>query len=269
MFFDNGAMAFVITGVYRVHSCPGEFVERGRAHTAISLRIKGNSCVLSNGLEYEMKTGTVGFFPAGVDYVRTATESEEFIAVHLQAFGDSGRKIETIDGCNMLLPLFEELYEEWEKGGTVSRNRCMGLLYWIFEKLSQTSEKENREVPQVIACGVAYLQKNFRARDITVARLASMCNVSEVYFRRVYRGHFGQSPMETLLWLRFEYAKNLLISGYYPTKTIADMAGFSDVKYFRTAFKNRFGVTPTEFGVRVNGEKQLGKMKNARVATEA
>ena len=44
-----------------------------------------------------------------------------------------------------------------------------------------------------------------------------------------------------------EYAKELLRSGYYKTREIAEMSGFSDVKYFRTAFKKRFGITVGEF----------------------
>jgi AraC-like DNA-binding protein len=47
--------------------------------------------------------------------------------------------------------------------------------------------------------------------------------------------------------MRFEYAKDLLLSGYYQTKEVAIMSGFSDVKYFRTAFKKRYGVTVGEY----------------------
>jgi AraC-like DNA-binding protein len=94
---------------------------------------------------------------------------------------------------------------------------------------------------------VTYLQAHYRDPELNVAQLASLCHVSEVYFRRVYRECFGTSPWQRILELRFSYACTLLQSGYYTVKEIANLAGFSDVKYFRTAFGKRFGCTPTEY----------------------
>ena len=50
-----------------------------------------------------------------------------------------------------------------------------------------------------------------------------------------------------LLELRFDHATRLLSSGYYTPKQVAALSGFSDVKYFRTAFTHRFGITPTAY----------------------
>ena len=44
-----------------------------------------------------------------------------------------------------------------------------------------------------------------------------------------------------------EYAKRLLASDYYRVYEVADMAGFSDVKYFSTVFKKETGSTPSEY----------------------
>lgn len=123
----------------------------------------------------------------------------------------------------------------------------MSVLYKIFEELSKKSGAKAEEIPEIILSGVEYMRGNYRDPSVTVAAIAEKCHVSEAYFRRIYGKCFGVSPVEALLSLRFDYAKGLLRSGYYKTKEIAGMSGFSDVKYFRTAFKKRFGVTVGEF----------------------
>lgn len=247
MFYNNDSLALTLIGVYRVKGDTREVVERDRRHTAISLRIKGNSCIEAKDQQLELKDGTLAYFPSGVDYKRVTRDREEYIAIHLKSYGDCGVKIETIDHCENLVPLFEAMLIEWEKGEIASRNRCMSILYHIFEELSSRFDQREINIPKSIAPGVEHLQKHFRSNDITVSYLAALCHVSETYFRRIYVEIFGISPMQTLLDLRFDYAKNLLRSGYYQTKQIAAMAGFSDVKYFRTAFKKRFGITVKEY----------------------
>ena len=75
-------------------------------------------------------------------------------------------------------------------------------------------------------------------------KAAKACFINEVSFRRLYHKHFGLSPLQEILNLRFDYAKGLLQSGYYSDKDVARLSGFSDVKYFRTAFSRRFGLSP-------------------------
>ena len=92
------------------------------------------------------------------------------------------------------------------------------------------------------------IQQQFRDPKLTVAQAAGACFISEVYFRRLYRQHFGTSPLQDILNLRFDYALVLLRSGYYSVEQVARQSGFSDVKYFRTAFTHHFGMTPTAYG---------------------
>lgn len=48
----------------------------------------------------------------------------------------------------------------------------------------------------------------------------------------------------SVIWV---YACELLLSGYYSQEEAAQAAGFSDIKYFRTAFKKRLGRTPSGY----------------------
>ena len=160
----------------------------------------------------------------------------------MEAFGDPGNEIQFVRNAGELEPLFQKLLTTWESG---DYNRSMGLLYQIFDELKR--KEKDPSVPVVIAPGVELLKKKFKDPQFSVAELAATCFVSEVYFRRVYRAHFGESPLQTVLNLRFDYACSLLRSGYYTQKQVAELSGFSEVKYFRTAFTKRYGLTPSAY----------------------
>ncbi len=244
MFYSNRDMGCIIKGVYFVKGEKKTAFENGRTHTALSFRIKGNSIIDYGDKRAILRDGTVAYFPAGLDYKRDTLEGEEYIAVHLNAFGNIGNAVETVNDCESLRPLFETLLDKWEKG---NYERSVSVLYKIFEELSKKEGVKAEEIPEMILSGVEYMKNNYRDPSVTVALLAEKCHISEAYFRRMYRKSFGVSPVDALLSMRFDYAKGLLRSGYYKTKEVAEMSGFSDVKYFRTAFKKRFGITVGDF----------------------
>lgn len=250
MFYQNSAWSFRILGIFSYQRGQRDVFEMGRTHTAISYRITGNSIFYTNGQKLQAETGSVVYIPPGVDYRHKTDAPEEVIILHLQSMGKYGDQIQVEPDAGELEPMFRRLLEIWEEGGSASYNRCMSLVYGIFEGLQQKQEQGDRPVPKSIAPGIEQLRRNFRDPRLTVADLSRACFVSEVYFRRVYRAYAGESPLQTILELRFRYARNLLRSGYYTPKQVAELSGFSDVKYFRVAFKKRYGETPSEYKAR-------------------
>ena len=247
MFYENPSFFFQILGVFYAERPPRDVVEKNRSHSALSFRRKGSSSFLVNDEQLPAGTGAVTYIPAGFDYRHTNTDHEEIFILHLSCPLCSENSLQIIPNAQNLEPLFERLLETWEEGSPNFYNRCMALVYQIFEYLQPKSPDAAEQLPPSIAAGVEMLRKNFRDPKLTVPLLAEQCFVSEVYFRRVYHSCFGESPLQTIRNLRFQYACSLLRSGYYTSKQIAELAGFSDVKYFRTAFKKQFGKTPLEF----------------------
>ena len=247
MFYQNAAWSFRILGIFSYERGQRDVFEMGRTHTAISYRLRGNSTFYTNGQTLRAETGSVVYIPPGVDYRHKTDTPEQVIILHLQSMGTVESQIEVVSHVPELEPMFRRLLEIWEEGTAASYNRCMALLYQIFTQLQDQQEQDAPPVPASIAPGIQRMQKNFRDPRLTVAELAQACFVSEVYFRRVYRVYAGESPLQTILNLRFRYARNLLRSGYYTPKQAAELSGFSDVKYFRVAFKKRYGQTPSEY----------------------
>lgn len=255
MFYSSPSYAFKILGIFYVERENRDIYEQNRTHAAISYRIKGCSTFHFRGQQLPADSGAITYIPAGCDYRHINTDHEKIIVLHLEHIGPGGSDLEIETDAHALEPLFRTLLEVWEEGSPGYYNRCMALLYTIFETLQVNAERSAPAIPAAIAPGVTLLHKSFRDPRLTVAQLAQTCFVSEVYFRRVYHIYAGQSPLQTILQLRFQYAKNLLSSGYYTVTQAATLSGFSDVKYFRTAFKKHTGQTPSQFAAKSRGHR--------------
>lgn len=240
MSYTSTDCAYKLLGVYHIHRRPGVVYNSPRDFVGIGHRISGNSTFIYHSGSLEAGSGSTLFLPTGVGFRSFRDTPEELVILHLQPFGKVPEDFQLYEDTAHLSPLFQKLFTLWEQG---SYNQCMALLYELFSAL----ETPGAQIPPVIAPGVELLQRNFRDPKLTVAQAAKICFVSEVYFRRIYRGHFGTSPLQDILTRRFEYAARLLRSGYYTVEQVAKQSGFSDVKYFRTAFTKRYGVTPSRY----------------------
>lgn len=247
MFYQNRESAFRILGVFYVERAQRDVFEHARRHTALSYRITGSSIFEDAEGTKVADDGAVTYIPTGCDYHHVNRDHERILIVHLEHYGDDDKYLEVLPNASFAEPLFRKLLTEWESGDEGRYPRCMSILYRIFEILCKRQMQETSLAPAVIAPGVTALRENFRNPDITVKQLAELCFVSEVYFRRIFHSHFGCSPLQMLLTLRFDYATQLLSSGYYTQNQVAVLSGFSDVKYFRTAFKKRYGITVSEY----------------------
>ncbi len=245
MFYQDRRSAFRILGVFYVERTRREIFEHDRRHTALSYRITGSSVFEDADGKKQARDGAVTYIPAGCDYHHLNCEREQIIIVHLEHYGEVDKSLQVLPNASFAEPLFRNLLAAFEAGDEGSYPRCMSILYSIFEMLCERQLQKATPPPAVIAPGVTALRENFRNPNLTVNRLADLCFVSEVYFRRLFHAHFSCSPLQMLLELRFDYATQLLSSGYYTPKQVAALSGFSDVKYFRTAYRKRFGCTPS------------------------
>jgi len=247
LFYSDKSLSWRILDVFYVERKGREISEKDRVHTSLSYRLEGNSLFSSESGDHKAGSCSVVYIPSGLDYRRVTKSPEKLIVLHLSCEGGEGKGIEIRNNAAVLEPLFRKMHEIWESGEPFSYNRCMTLLYRTFEELERSEAEGPAAVPAVIAPGGEEMMQRFRDPGLTVTSLAEKSFVSEVYFRRLFHQHFGVSPLQKLLDLRFHHACRLLRAGYYSVRMAAHQSGFSDVKYFRTAFKKRFGISPTAY----------------------
>lgn len=85
----------------------------------------------------------------------------------------------------------------------------------------------------------------------TVEDMARLANMSVSGFQRKYKKLYGKSPIADLYDFRFTKAKRLINSGYSNTY-ILNSCGFKSLQHFSRFFKERAGMSPSEYRKRNN-----------------
>ncbi len=83
--------------------------------------------------------------------------------------------------------------------------------------------------------------------DLALADLAHASGLSINQLTRCFRDEFGQSPIQYVLHLRLERARDLLRQSALGIKQIAHQAGFRDQGYFTRQFTRAVGTSPSVF----------------------
>lgn len=93
-----------------------------------------------------------------------------------------------------------------------------------------------------------YIKSNI-FRPIKVGELTDILGVSQPYLYKVFINKSGISPKSTIDKLKVEKAKELLIESSMRISDIAYSIGFSDSMTFSKFFKQKSGLSPSEFRI--------------------
>ena len=203
--------------------------------------------IRQNGLLYTAKGSeyVVRFFGTAPNRVDTAV-------VHFQMTDRFGNDIAPSLASEVCLNAvdmssavaIEELCEEFEKN-IVCVPETNAVIYSLLARVCRS--KRNEPADFRYACirpGIELLESG---AELSCARLAAACGVSECYFRRLFKEYSGHSPVEFRQRQRIERAKKLLLSDMYTVGEIASELHFSDVYHFSKTFKNLTGLSPTAY----------------------
>ena len=83
--------------------------------------------------------------------------------------------------------------------------------------------------------------------DLDLAALAAESGYSRAHFLRTFRAATGQTPHRYLLELRLTKAQSLIARRLMPLIDIALACGFSSHAHLTTAFRSRFGLSPSAY----------------------
>ena len=91
-----------------------------------------------------------------------------------------------------------------------------------------------------------YLESNF-SRNIGLADVAIEFGVTPNYFSSLFKKEVGENFVEYLTRYRIRIAKEILVQENIHISRVAEMVGYTDVKYFFRVFKKFEGITPKEY----------------------
>lgn len=85
------------------------------------------------------------------------------------------------------------------------------------------------------------------AENISLEETAQAVNVSSFYLSKLFKEEKNVNYVTYVTDARMEKARSLLRNHSLSIKEISAEVGFNDQNYFSRAFRNKFGMTPTEF----------------------
>ncbi|SIT43928.1 Transcriptional regulator, AraC family [Paraburkholderia ribeironis] len=91
-----------------------------------------------------------------------------------------------------------------------------------------------------------WIRENY-SKAISVAQAAESAAMSKRNFQRRFKCEFGMTPLEYLLRTRFEVVSSMLKNTDLPVDKIARRCGMGDGNRLGRLFKERYGMSPTQF----------------------
>jgi AraC-type DNA-binding domain-containing proteins len=177
-------------------------------------------------------------------YIRPLTDRQYEVPVHLdRKNGDSAA----------LLDLLEQLFEldrsrpfGYELAVRGMLQTCVSLLLRMVSRTEQTRRAGAGLPMERIKEALEYIERHY-AEPIRLGELASAVSMSEAYFCRLFKRITAATPVEYINLYRVRQAAILLRSTDRKIMDIAFEAGFRNLGYFNTVFRQRFGCTPMEY----------------------
>lgn len=185
-----------------------------------------HAIILPQGATYELYRNKDGLFPL-INFCCRDIICDTFITI-------------PIDDTESLINDFKQLQSLLLFGE--DHAKAMSIFYNMLHRIISYSGMDS-----IISPALRYIENNYHNPQLTNEMLAKECNISEVYLRKLFIEHLKTTPKQFILDVRLQKAKHLLSEGIIKINVVAEKCGFSNPYHFCRLFKEKTGMTPTDF----------------------
>jgi len=233
----------------------------GRIEHVLSYTIEGKREIKEhqeNDVIYTLDPGCVIFISQGAPYVShtvldEGTEMGHTACIKFKLLDDLGEEIVIKekfvkwhdDKAGSVRKMFSRVFDNYL---SVASNTCAvkGALYDILAKMGAdicARSSVPKQYSQIVPA-IKHIEQNL-GENTSISELASMCFLSESYFRTRFKAFSGGvSPADWRNRLRIEKSKELLLSSLWTIEMIAETLGFYDTSHFYKIYKKVTGELP-------------------------
>lgn len=258
--FQESVTPIRVISSYRLLSSPLGVVtrQRGRKCWGLALKAGGQTVYNQDGKTFLSDKNHVMLLPKGAQYEWTCTDQGECIVIDFDAL-EEGTRISSLEvGDNgFFLTAFSKIDRILSLEDEAGRLEAMQLLYGLLAQLARMAPKPYipRGKQQLLTPAVEHMMDNYADPEITNDRLAALCAMSTVYFRKTFEAVYGTPPIRYLHELRLGKAKAILQGDYDSIGQVAQSVGYSSVYHFSKMFRHYTGQSPTAYAKQAREEK--------------
>lgn len=235
----------------RVYSATGQRAQiPSRGRWALALKTGGATCYYANGREIRSDSTHIVLLPKGSRYSWQCTQAGECLILDFEALEEGSQPISfPVADSSFFVKEFRQIRQLLHTPVPGGKLEAVQRLYTVLLQLLRASAKEYTpsRTRQLLQPAVQYLTEHYFEPDITNDRLASLCGISSVYFRKRFEAAFGMPPIRYLHRLRIQNAKDILASDYGSVTRVAESVGYASVYHFSKMFKLYTGQSPMQF----------------------
>ena len=234
-----------VAGIYTTYLKKGDVYQTSnRGCYGISLCEKGRLIYAQDGNEIILEPNHAVILPPDTPYSLRCDKDGVFPVINFLTMDPLCQRVTVLEITD--IRFLQQCYEDMKRLLLVRENRakCMSILYDILHHVSQ---QNNRGILQD---AVDRIYNSYHLPDISIAQLAKDSQISEVYFRRLFKERFGMPPKQFIINLRIGKAKLLLSEGHLKIWAVSEACGFPDPYSFCRIFRQHTGMTPQEYRAR-------------------
>lgn len=261
MFIDFITPTRVISS-YKLLNSPVGVVTRqnSRRCWGIALKAGGKTLYQQDGKEILSDKYHVVLLPKGARYAWTCTEPGACIVIDFDAPEGSHtiRNLEIADN-SFFLAAFARLEACMTLETPLGHFEAMEQLFSLLAALTKADSARfsHRDKRHILTPAVNHMLESYADPQISNDRLAQLCGISTVYFRKTFESVYGTSPIRYLHELRIHKAKAILSGDFGSISQVAESVGYSSVYHFSKMFRLYTGVSPSAYAASVVSSKVL------------
>lgn len=227
------------------------------SHTLLWFKNCSAKITDKNGYVLYVKQNQLAFMSKGTEYkvefFDTDHEKEDTVVIHFQMTDLKGEDIFPVLKPIICIKnidldfshLIDNMAEEFKNNIVCVPELKSGIYRMLSVICQRQRRKTTKDKYACIREGIRLLEQN---SNIKIENIAKICNVSECYFRRLFKEYSGESPMDFRQHYRIEKAKQLLLSDEgLSIGEIAEELHFSDIYHFSKTFKKYTDMSPNLF----------------------
>lgn len=208
----------------------------------------------SNDVINTYKSGDVLFFPPDMEFNRHIVEPLIFHFILFERNEDSqlnftlpAGKLEFRDRTRLqsTLQTLNRLASIQRNFDEIRQHLLNDIIYQYYIETQTIPDYTNEEFDDAVLIATINYMKNNISSKLNLNQLSNIVGISPSGLIWKFKTKLGTSPIDYLISLRIQLAKQLLSETKLSIQKIAEKCGFENSYYFSNFFKKRTGLSPS------------------------